>query len=84
MPTLSRSFPVANKAHRCGSCEGPIEKGERYHRWTGTGDEWIGPATLKECAECFSRYTRHLYLSPENRELAEAWLAETFALEGQR
>lgn len=58
MTTLSRAFPVAVKPHRCGSCGGPIRQGEQYHRWTGTADEWVGPATLKECAKCFARYGR--------------------------
>lgn len=77
--TLSRTFPVARKAHRCGTCGGLIPAGTRYHRWVGTGDEWPGLATLRECGDCFDRYTRLLYLSPPNREAAEAWAAERHA-----
>lgn len=73
--TLSRAFPTAIKAHRCGSCNGPIAKGEQYHRWTGTGDLWEGVATLKECAECFARYGQYRHLNPENRAAADEWLA---------
>jgi len=58
MTTLARSFPIARRPHRCGSCHGPIAPGEMYHRWKGTGDEWDGVATLKECEDCFRRYGR--------------------------
>lgn len=58
MTTLSRAYPVARKGHRCGSCAGRIHPGERYHRWTGTGDLWDGIARLAECAECAARYGR--------------------------
>lgn len=58
MTTLSRAFPVARKAHRCDSCGGVIREGERYYRWTGTGDEWTGVARMKECANCAERYGR--------------------------
>jgi hypothetical protein len=58
MGTVSRMYPRAKKYHRCTGCERPIEKGERYHRWTGTSDLWPGLATAKECAECCERYGR--------------------------
>lgn len=48
MTTLRRAFPVARRPHRCTSCNGPIRVGDRYHRWTGTGDCWEGIATAKD------------------------------------
>ena len=75
MNTLRRQFPVARKNHRCGSCDsGTIAKGERYHLWVGTGDEWDGIATHRECEACFRRYGQYRYLNPENRALADEWL----------
>lgn len=58
MTTLDRAYPVARKGHRCGSCAGRIHPGERYYRWTGTGDEWDGIGHMKECASCAARYCR--------------------------
>jgi hypothetical protein len=58
MTTLSHAYPVARRHHRCGSCERPIQPGDRYHRWSGTGDYWDGIMTLKECAEYCERYGR--------------------------
>jgi len=73
--TLDRAFPVANKSHRCGSCEGPIRPGEQYHRWKGTTDYTEGVVTLKECRACFERYVvGRDWLNDENRAKAEAWL----------
>lgn len=60
MSTVSLTFPVARRAHRCTSCRSLIAAGERYRRWTGTGDMWPGLATAKECAECCERYGRPL------------------------
>jgi hypothetical protein len=60
MTTLSSGFPRARKHHRCSSCGRPILPGERYHRWKGTGDLWVGIATAKECAECCARYGRRV------------------------
>ena len=56
--TVKRTFPRAKKAIRCTSCGDLIDKGIRYHRWTGRGDLWDGLATAKECAECCERYSR--------------------------
>lgn len=67
MSTLSREFPIARKGHRCSSCAAPIHPGERYHRWTGTGDEWIGVAHMKECASCAARYGRPIYDTKETK-----------------
>jgi hypothetical protein len=58
MSTVAHVYPVARRAHRCDSCGGRIEKGERYSRWTGTNDAWIGLATAKDCASCCERYGR--------------------------
>jgi hypothetical protein len=77
--TLHRSFPVAIKGHRCGSCGSPIPAGDQYHRWKGTTDVTEGIVTLKECRECFERYIYgRLYLSPENLAKAEAWIGRPF------
>lgn len=62
--TVSRSYPVACKPHRCDGCSGAIVRGDRYHRWTGIGDEWEGLATSKECESCCARYGRPV---PEKR-----------------
>lgn len=62
---LANECPTARKAHRCGSCGGRINPGEMYRRWKGTGDDWVGIATLKECAECCTRYGRPLRESTE-------------------
>ena len=60
MAVLSRTFPIANRVHRCTSCGGFIGQGQRYHRWTGTSPDgfWEGIATVKECARCCERYGR--------------------------
>jgi hypothetical protein len=57
---LAVNFPVAKKFHRCSCCNGPIEKGERYRRWTGRSDLWIGLATEKRCKACCERYGNEL------------------------
>ncbi len=56
--TVASGYPIARKPHRCLSCQRVIEKGERYYRWTGRGDWWIGLATWKECADCCERHGR--------------------------
>lgn len=77
--TLHRSFPVARKPHRCTSGGCPIPAGEQYHRWKGTTDVTEGVVTLKECRDCFERYIfERVYLSPENRAIAEAWIGRPF------
>lgn len=58
MATLDEKWPLARTRHRCGSCNGIIEPGERYLRWKGTSDYWEGVATLKECQSCSKRYGR--------------------------
>lgn len=60
MPTVASAFPVARKPHACMSCGCQIESGERYYRWVGTNDAWIGLAVLKECARCCKRYGRRI------------------------
>lgn len=56
--TVKRTHPQAKKVILCTSCGGRIERGERYHRWTGRSDMWDGLATAKECANCCERYGR--------------------------
>jgi hypothetical protein len=53
---VSVSYPVAREFYRCSCCNGPIEKGDRYRRWTGLADAWTGLATEKRCAACWARY----------------------------
>ncbi len=67
MTTLSRSYPVARKPHRCDGCGFKIYRGDRYHRWTGTDDLWEGLATYKECARCCERYGRPIPAAEEAR-----------------
>lgn len=76
MTALSRTFPVARWDIPCSSCRSLIARGERYHRWVGTGDEWDGLATLKECGRCFDRYERYRTLVPADRVIADAWATE--------
>lgn len=74
--TLSRTFPAARRTRRCDSCERPILRGKRYHRWTGTSsDVRPGILTFCECASCFNRYGRATYLDGKNRKLADEWMA---------
>lgn len=64
MPTVWQTYPVARRMHGCSSCGRPILPGERYSRWTGTNDLWLGLATAKDCAECCERYRRPI---PDDR-----------------
>jgi hypothetical protein len=45
------STPVARKEHTCCECRQPIQKGEKYHRFSGIWDG-IGCATYKTCLRC--------------------------------
>jgi hypothetical protein len=57
MSTISRTYPVARKPHRCTGCGAMILVGERYHRLVaGLGCDGLGVA--KECARCCERYGR--------------------------
>lgn len=68
MATVSQSYPMARKPHRCDGCRGLIAKGERYSRWTGTNDAWIGLATAKDCAMCCERYGRPIPAAIRDKE----------------
>lgn len=46
---LTEATPKARKRHRCCECNGWIEPGETYHRYTGV---WDDPATYKVCRDC--------------------------------
>jgi hypothetical protein len=77
MPTVWQSYPVARRIHGCTSCGRPIVPGDRYSRWTGTNDLWIGLATAKDCAECCIRYGRPIpdykdRINERNRERLNA------------
>ncbi len=65
MTTVSRSYPVARKAHRCTGCDATIRIGERYHRWTAAISISEGLATAKECARCCERYGRPIPAAEE-------------------
>jgi hypothetical protein len=57
MSTISRTYPVARKRHRCTGCDALILAGERYHRWVANlGCD--GLATAKECESCCRRFGR--------------------------
>jgi phosphoribosylaminoimidazole (AIR) synthetase len=57
MSTISRTYPVARKPHRCTGCNAMIRVGERYYRlFANLGHDGLG--TAKECARCCERYGR--------------------------
>lgn len=66
MTTLSSSYPVARKPHRCTSCSAWIPEGARYHRWVVRLEEgWDGLPTARECARCCDRYGRPIPAAEE-------------------
>ncbi len=68
----SRSFPLANKPHRCTWCGEQIPKGERYWKWKSVEDSW---STSKMHDEC---------LVALNNEWAESGETEYFPYENER